>query len=289
MDFLIHRFIYLIGIQILLIPELNISASLSYKPNIIVASFSSIPNYIIILTLFILAIILLNLFIVRWLRQKDRRRIIALEQRLLISQMNPHFVFNSLTAIQSYIFRNDPYQAGKYLANFSKLVRLILENSRLEHIKIAKERETINHYLELQSLRFEGKFAYSIIVSPEVDEEHHFIPPMLAQPFIENAIEHGIIHLSNKGIINIRFFLSEPNIILEVEDNGVGLEKSAELNNKKREEHKSLATKITAERLKNLKRIYGRPLKMEIIDLSKKKSTGTRGTLVRFIIPLIIK
>jgi sensor histidine kinase YesM len=202
--------------------------------------------------------------------------------------MNPHFVFNSLTAIQSYIFRNDPYQAGKYLANFSKLVRLILENSRLEHIKIAKEKETISHYLELQALRFEGKFEYKIEIAPEIDEEHHFIPPMLAQPFIENAIEHGIIHLSSKGLINIRFSLSEPNIILEVEDNGVGIEKSAERNSKKREDHKSLATRITIERLRNLQGVYGRPIKMETVDLTKSSTSGTRGTLIRFTIPLIV-
>ncbi|PKP35971.1 MAG: histidine kinase, partial [Bacteroidetes bacterium HGW-Bacteroidetes-15] len=133
------------------------------------------------------------------------------------------------------------------------------------------------------------KFEYSIEIASDIDEEHHYIPPMLAQPFIENAIEHGIIHLSSKGFINIRFSLSEPNIILEVEDNGVGIEKSAEFNSKKREEHKSLAKRITTERLRNLRRAYGRPIKMETIDLTKTSETGTRGTLVRFSIPLIVK
>lgn len=260
----------------------------NFSSTILLAGY---PTSFLIVILFsvVAMIIILMIITINRIRRNDRRKIIALEQRLLISQMNPHFVFNSLTAIQSYIFRNDPYQAGKYLANFSKLVRLILENSRLEHIKISKEKETIEHYLELQALRFEGKFEYSIDVSSEIDEEHYYIPPMLAQPFIENAIEHGIIHLSNKGLVNIRFVLAEPNIILEVEDNGVGIEKSAEFNSKKREDHKSLATRITAERLRNLKRVYGRPLKMEMIDLTRTSSEGTRGTLVRFTIPLIVK
>lgn len=258
---------------------------------ILLSSETNSPTLLVVL-LVALAIILKITFILvilKLFRRKDKQRIIALEQRLLISQMNPHFVFNSLTAIQSYIFRNDPYQAGKYLANFSKLVRSILENSRLEQISIAKEVETITHYLELQALRFEGKFNYTIDVAPEIDQEHMFLPPMLAQPFIENAIEHGIIHLSSKGFISIRFILSEPHILLEVEDNGIGIEKSTEFNTKKREEHKSLATRITQERIRNLRKAFGKGIKMEIEDLRQQNYEKESGTLIRFTIPVIIK
>jgi sensor histidine kinase YesM len=249
-----------------------------------------VSNSILIISAIIISVFLISLYLTLiYLRVKDRRKIIALEQRLLLSQMNPHFVFNSLTAIQSYIFRKDPYQAGKYLANFAKLVRLILENSRLEHISIAKERETITHYLELQALRFEGKFDYNIEISPEIDEEHLYIPPMLSQPFIENAIEHGIIHLSTKGLIKIKFSSNESFIILEVEDNGVGIEATAESNSKKREEHKSLATRITQERLRNLRKVYGQRIKMEVFDISRTSLSSSRGTLVKFTIPHIIK
>jgi sensor histidine kinase YesM len=253
-------------------------------------AITQFSSSVVILSAIIVLILLLTLHVTLFfLRIKDKRKIIALEQRLLLSQMNPHFVFNSLTAIQSYIFRKDPYQAGKYLANFAKLVRLILENSRLENISIARERETITHYLELQALRFEGKFDYNIEISQEIDEEHLYIPPMLSQPFIENAIEHGIIHLSSKGLINIRFSICESLIILEVEDNGVGIEASAESNSKKREEHKSLATRITQERLKNLRKVYGQRIKMEVNDIAKTSLNGSRGTLVKFTIPQIIK
>jgi sensor histidine kinase YesM len=201
--------------------------------------------------------------------------------------MNPHFVFNSLTAIQSYIFRNDPYLAGKYLANFSKLVRLILENSRKDLIPISKEVETLTHYLELQGLRFEKKFEYSIYIDPDIDVEHQTIPPMLAQPFIENAIEHGVIHLSEKGIIKISFCLSSSSIILEVEDNGVGYEKSSQINQKNKKDHESLAIRITNERLQNLKKVYRRQVKMEIKDLSQGSTIEEHGTLIRFTIPML--
>jgi len=261
---------------------------LSYKLQFILKNFFSSNNWsaytiagIAVLALTFLAIIILNFRAVKY-----KQKIIALEQKLLLSQMNPHFVFNSLTAIQSYIFRNDPYLAGKYLANFAKLVRLILENSRLEFITIAKEKETINHYLELQNLRFGKKFEYSISIDPDIDEEHHNIPPMLAQPFIENAIEHGIIHVSLNASIQVRFQLVGNSILLELEDNGIGIEKSAKFNQKKRDDHQSLATRITHERIKNLRKAYGKTIKMSIIDLSKK-SEDNKGTLVSFLIPAI--
>lgn len=228
-------------------------------------------------------------FIVGYYRRKDKLRIVELEQRLLLSQMNPHFIFNSLTAIQSYIFRNDPYLAGKYLANFSKLVRLILENSRVQHISIGKEKETIEHYLDLQLMRFDHKFEYTISISPDINLEHHLIPPMLAQPFIENAIEHGIIHLEGKGHICIRFLFEDSGLLLEVEDNGVGIKHSSDMGDSNREKHQSLATRITRERLKNLRKVYGRLVRMEIVNLAKSTDGEAQGTLVRFHIPLIVK
>jgi LytS/YehU family sensor histidine kinase len=200
--------------------------------------------------------------------------------------MNPHFVFNSLTAIQSYIFRNDAYSAGKYMSSFAKLVRLVLENSRQETISLAKEIETIRYYLMLQELRFEGRFEYSLEIDPDINLEQLAIPPMLAQPFVENAIEHGIIHLSNKGLITIRYLLNGNTLLLEIEDNGIGIEKSSQLSQSKWSEHRSLATKITYERLKNIRRSKKIRIKMELIDLATLGDTSQRGTLVRFKLPV---
>lgn len=259
-----------------------------------VATISWLGNYyqqsVVIVMVSALVLLLLLVLVMVWrARQKDKRRIIELEQRLLLSQMNPHFVFNSLTAIQSYIFRSDPYMAGKYLASFAKLVRLILENSCEHTITIAKEKETIEHYLDLQLLRFSGKFDYTIEVCPEIEPEHHLIPPMLAQPFIENAIEHGIIHLSSQGQIAIRYKLQNNKVVLEVEDNGIGIKKSVQRSKTNRIKHQSMATRITRERLKSLGKIYGNHLDLKIIDLGDIFIPDSQGTLIRFVIPMIIK
>jgi len=189
-----------------------------------------------------------------------------------------------MTAIQSYIFRNDPHQAGKYLSSFAKLVRLILENSRLETISIEQEIKTIKHYLELQSLRFEGKFDFSINVDDDLDAHSTSIPPMLAQPFIENAIEHGIIHLSEKGMINVNFKNAEKSIVLEVEDNGIGVEKSKEIQMKTRKEYQSRATEITYQRLKKIKQSKKLTINLTMIDLNTI-DVNRQGTLIRFTIP----
>jgi len=259
-----------------------------------VATISWLGNYyqqsVVIVMVSALVLLLLLVLVMVWrARQKDKRRVIELEQRLLLSQMNPHFVFNSLTAIQSYIFRSDPYMAGKYLASFAKLVRLILENSCEHTITIAKEKETIEHYLDLQLLRFSGKFDYTIEVCPEIEPEHHLIPPMLAQPFIENAIEHGIIHLSSQGQIAIRYKLQNNKVVLEVEDNGIGIKKSVQRSKTNRIKHQSMATRITRERLKSLGKIYGNHLDLKIIDLGDTLIPDSQGTLIRFVIPMIIK
>jgi len=243
---------------------------------------------ILLILLFVVFISALFFVILLLSTAKDKKKIAELEQRILLSQMNPHFVFNSLTAIQSYIFRNEPYMAGKYLASFSKLVRLILENSRQQYIPIAKEIDTLNYYLDLQTLRFEEKFDFQIDIDEDIDLEHHLLPPMLAQPFIENAIEHGIIHMSDKGNIMIRFKLLGPSILLEVEDNGIGIEKSLTQSNPKRANHQSLATKITKERIKNIRGSKGQRITIETVDLSTIPNQGKRGTLVRFTIPILI-
>jgi LytS/YehU family sensor histidine kinase len=235
------------------------------------------------------SIIFISLIVyIRIQRSAYLKHISALEQRLLLSQMNPHFVFNSLTAIQSYIFRNDAYTAGKYMSSFAKLVRLVLENSREEQIPISKEIETLRYYLLLQELRFEGKFDYNIDVDPDIAVDQITVPPMLAQPFIENAIEHGIIHLSRKGLITIRFILKGSALIIEIEDNGIGIEKSSQHSQHKWNEHQSLATKITKERIKNIKSSSKIEVKMEIIDLSENSDLQQKGTIIRFTLPVTL-
>lgn len=237
--------------------------------------------YIIHLLVLLLAIVFLILS-----RRKLKRTILRYEQQLLLSQMNPHFVFNSLTAIQSFIFRNEPHTASKYLASFAKLTRLILENSRAELCSIEREITTLKLYLDLQKLRFDNRFDYSIEVDEKIDPSSMLIPPMLAQPLIENAIEHGLSGIDWPGEVIIRYILSDSkHITIEVEDNGIGIEKSKEKQLITGKKHKSLATEITGERIKNLNKLGNSGIKLNVLDKTLSLKNG-RGTIAQIVIPI---
>lgn len=211
-----------------------------------------------------------------------RHRTIELEQRLLRSQMNPHFIFNSLIAIESYIYKNEPREAGRYLSGFARLMRLILENSREEFIPLSTEIKTLEHYLELQKNRFDDTFEYTIELGENIDPDSISIPPMLAQPFIENSIEHGLKNNNKQGKIMIRFTLAD-ELIFEVTDNGIGLARSVEIR-KQNKTHQSMATTITMERLTILNRRKRNKIRFNIEEL-KDETSEVSGTRVYFSIP----
>jgi tetratricopeptide (TPR) repeat protein len=212
---------------------------------------------------------------------KSSRKYLLLQQRLLRSQMNPHFIFNSLASVQNFIVKQDDTKASIYLSRFSELVRSILNNSIEEQITLEQEISTIENYLELQKVRFPEKFNFSLFVDDRLDTENTFIPPMLAQPFIENSIEHGIKHKAEKGYISVRFEQRNGGLELIIEDDGIGREKSAELRRQFDKDHKSLATAITQERIKVINKKLKNKITLEIIDL--KDETGeARGTRVVF-------
>lgn len=206
-----------------------------------------------------------------------------LNQKLLRLQMNPHFIFNSLTSIQNYIYSNQKHLAGQYLSDFARLIRLILENSRHERINLDKEIETINLYMELQQLRFTNRFSFEIIVDSAIDKEITFVPPMMVQPFLENALEHG---LKNKieagGKIEVEYSLLNNSLHYEVRDNGVGLTASARQT--KLHGGESLSIAICKERLK----LIERKTKTRIEFVIEEIINGGRvvGTRVLFSVPL---
>ena len=241
-------------------------------------------------TIYGLVVVVVLIFVIGFIslrqnRLRAKQKNVEIEQRLLRSQMNPHFIFNSMNAIQSYIFKNDPRNAGIYLSRFAELMRMILENSRHEYVSLEKEIKSLTYYLELQALRFEGKFDYSIYVDEKISADSISIPPMLAQPLIENALEHGILHKKDKGLLWIRFILKGNMLLFEVEDNGIGREKSAEIKRAKQVKHASLATSITKERLEILNK-GNQKILFNIIDL--KDETGEAcGTKVVFEIEYI--
>lgn len=204
-----------------------------------------------------------------------------LKHRLLRNQMSPHFIFNSLVAIQNFVYKKAPIQAGEYLASFAQLIRAILENSTEEYISLEKEVQWLDNYLKLQLLRFDNSFDYSIDIDENIDIDNTLIPPMLTQPFIENALEHGLSQLDYRGNVAVKINLSDDILHINVRDNGIGLEASNRAKTDKK--HTSLALKITKERLHFLNKKRGKNIFFNI------KSLESKGTLVSFSLPLTYK
>lgn len=226
---------------------------------------------------FLVIIVLAGVIIFfRWNQTKllQQQRETEMSQTLLRAQMNPHFVFNAMSVIQSYIYENDTENSSKFLVNFSRLMRLILENSSKEEIPIETEEDILRKYLETQKLRFEDRFEYSIEIEEVIEFEGAMIPPMITQPFIENSIEHGQLHTIDGGFIHVKFSKNEGMLEITIEDNGVG-RKGAELN-KKSKEHKSMAMQITSDRIKNLNKKYRTEGSVIVEDYNKKLQTGTK-------------
>lgn len=206
--------------------------------------------------------------------EKDR-----IKQKLLLSQMNPHFIFNSIDNIQSLILNQKEAVAVSYLDRFSKLTRQILENSNEDYISLDEEIQMIENYLSIQQLLYKDKFDFSINIENISDTESLFIPPMLAQPFIENAVKHGIRNIAEKGTIKIIFSLDQGKLFFEITDNGAGFN-----DEKKQTNHKSMALKITKERLSN----YSKKNHFNVVSENKLDDFGnSTGAKVVFEIPYI--
>ena len=214
-------------------------------------------------------------------RLRLENALLEMERKALRLQMNPHFIFNALDSISSFIFKKDPEKAVRYLNNFAKLMRLTLESS-MEHLHpVETEVSILKNYLELEKLRFQGKFEYHIEVDDEMDYDVG-IPPMLIQPHVENAILHGLKPLEHSGKLDIRFILEDDLLIVEVEDNGIGRKRARELN--KRKDHRSMATQINRDRLRLLRVSMSEKVDITIED--KLNSDGTAaGTKVVIKLP----
>jgi ligand-binding sensor domain-containing protein/two-component sensor histidine kinase len=220
-------------------------------------------------------------------KMKDKleieRKLIDIEQQALRARMNPHFIFNSLNSIQAYVLSNDKRSANKYLSQFSNLMRSILENSEMKLIPIAKELETLTAYMQIESLRFAGRFKFEINVAASIDTDKLNIPPLLMQPYVENAIWHGILNKTEIGTIRIHLIDDEDHIICIVEDDGVGRETAEHIKKAKGETHESSGLKITANRMDLIKQLYGLDFSVEIIDL--KRGNISMGTRVEIKLP----
>lgn len=218
-------------------------------------------------------------------KQKEElsRRIVESEQMALRAQMNPHFVFNALNSIQHFITMEDEMSANYYLTRFSKLIRQVLENSKHSFITLHEEIESLKLYLELEMLRFEDKFEYSIDLDDEINDYDIEIPSMVIQPFLENAIWHGLMPKEGDAQLVVQFQaadIDKPFIICIIEDNGVGRKAAAEANKDRSKKHKSTGIANTVQRLRLLSNAKEDETLMEIIDLEKNdKALGTKVVL----------
>lgn len=252
--------------------------SLKQKTNLAELKVARQKNLFLITGSVLLMSLLILVFAFWQRRLRNKYFTVKLEQRLLRSQLNPHFVFNSLSAVQNFILRNDKMEASDYLANFSRLMRNILIGSRSENISIEKEMEMINDYLHLQQLRFDHKFDYSITVAESIDILFE-IPPMLIQPFVENAVEHGVRNIDYRGLVSVNIDHEQEHLKITIEDNGIGLNN----NQNPADNHVSLATQITRERLANLQNILKRKCALTIEN--KTEISESTGVLVTILIP----
>ena len=239
---------------------------------------------IIFIILFILLVFGIVFLIYNRLQLKKtltlQKELAEYEQKALHLQMNPHFVFNCLGSISSFIVQNGTDSAIKYLSKFSKLMRLTLEYSKELLIPIDKEIESLENYLELEQLRFNQKFDFSITKSSDIEDDMS-LPPLLLQPFVENAIIHGLIPKNEKGIIAIDFSVEKESLICTIQDNGIGFDKSKEIKENLVSVHKSMALDITKKRLEMMEASTYKKANVAIEELKNDKGEilGTKVVL----------
>jgi len=218
------------------------------------------------------------------LKNQQQKNMQQLEQKALQAQMNPHFIFNSLNSIQSFLIYEENEKAERFLLKFAQLIRQTLNNSRASYITIQTEIETLQKYLELEQMRFKDKFKFSILNQLESQQLICGVPPMLIQPFVENAVLHGFKTIQEGGDITLSFVsINNNRLKCIIDDNGIGRKKADQF---KDNERPSFGTKITEERLAAFKQKYGDEFRIQIID--KEEAGKPIGTLVIIEIPVVL-
>lgn len=211
----------------------------------------------------------------------------ALEQSRLRSQMNPHFLFNSLNSIKHFIINNEPRNAIRYLNKFSKLIRKILESSTTKEITLEEELETVELYMNIENTRFNENVDFRVEIAPEINPATVKIPSLILQPFLENALWHGLSTKEGEKQVRLIIQQDSPGVLsLIIRDNGIGREASKVLREQKLLKRKSLGISNTKQRLANFYRVYRNTFKIFIEDLYKEDGTAN-GTSVHIQIPVI--
>ncbi len=205
--------------------------------------------------------------------------------KALRAQMNPHFIFNCMNTIDAYIHKNNTDEASGFLHKFSSLIRLVLENSQYAFIPIQKDMDALKLYIELEQQRHDHSFTYQIDLPQRMIEKNYKIPPLLIQPYAENAILHGLRHKTNgPGELKITFVEEKSQVVCLVEDNGIGRTAAAALYSERTRHHQSLGLKVSEERIEALGTAAN---DIPVITITDK--TGNSGTIVKLILPGVDK
>ena len=251
----------------------------------------SLLNTILIGSILTFTILSLIIFRNIYLKRKNeklqnKRAQTELQQQVLRAQMNPHFIFNSLNSINRFILQNNKSQASEYLTKFSRLVRLILQNSEAPLIPLENEIESLNLYLELEALRFDHHFEYEIYVNDNLQTGNLQVPPLFIQPFVENAIWHGLMHKEEKGHLKIELIQKDDMLCCKVTDDGIGRKNALALKDKSTSNYKSMGMRITEERIALLQNRNKSETYIQVTDLILPDGR-TGGTEVLLKIPII--
>jgi LytS/YehU family sensor histidine kinase len=201
------------------------------------------------------------------------------EMTALRAQMNPHFIFNCLNSIKLFTLQNNADAASNYLTKFSKLIRLVLENSRSEKVTLENELNMLQLYMEMEAMRFNNKLQFKINIDDEIDTHFVHIPPLLLQPYIENAIWHGLMHKEVGGKVLLDLTMKNDNMLqVCITDDGIGRKAAAALKSKSATKNKSFGLKMTSERINLINQLYKSDTQVRIEDLVDEtgQATGTR-------------
>ncbi|MDW5288271.1 sensor histidine kinase [Formosa sp. PL04] len=263
--------------------------NINFPEPIVLKKESFFQKYLFAFIAFItLAFIILGYSLFKWKialtkkREVNKRKFTEMQLKSIRSQMNPHFIFNALSAIQNLINKGDNDQANHYLTEFSQLLRLTLDKSEAGLVPLQDEIESIKKYLELEKLRFH--FNYELNIDPNLDLQQTEIPAMLIQPFVENAILHGLIEKVGEKKLSLVFKLEHDNLVCVIRDNGIGIE-TAQAKKDKHFKREKYGVKLAKDRIDLINESYNTDAKITITDLSKHNSEHT-GTQVEIYMPL---
>lgn len=225
--------------------------------------------------------LIIGYLLVRQSTLRNQQQQMELEQKQLLAQINPHFIFNCLNSIQQFVVQNDTLNANRYLADFALLMRQTLDNSKDGIISVTREIDYINNYLSFEHMRFEDKFTYTVSCAAGIDPDTAEIPSMIIQPFVENAVRHGLCNLEDrKGVLEVSFYKEDGFLHCKIDDNGIGMDEAKRLKEQTFIKYKSLGMELTKQRLALVSKLHSEVYKISIINKTNQDHTAAGTTII---------